>query len=65
MILTYLGFDRLAFRQWSFPEGASYRIDIIDTWNMTVTDAGIYSGFSHIDLPGKPYIALLARRIDA
>ncbi|MCD8076239.1 MAG: DUF4038 domain-containing protein [Lachnospiraceae bacterium] len=62
-ILTYLGYNRPSFRKWILPNGASYRIEIVDTWNMTVTDAGVYEGFSHIELPAKQYIALIARRI--
>ncbi|WP_286080222.1 DUF5605 domain-containing protein [Parablautia intestinalis] len=63
LILMYLGFNRPSFRQWVLPEG-SYQIDIIDTWNMTIESAGIFKGFSHIELPGKQYIALCAHRID-
>ena len=63
-ILMYLGFGRPAFRQWVLPEGASYKIEVVDTWDMTVTDAGIHSGFTHIDLPSKQYIALIARKVD-
>ncbi len=63
-MLTYFGGNRPGFRQWSFPEGASYRVTVVDTWNMTTEDAGIFKGFSHIPLEGKPYIALIARRVE-
>lgn len=62
-MMTYFGFNRPGFRQWTFPKGASYRVTVVDTWNMTVEDAGTYQGFSHIPLPGKQYIALIARKV--
>lgn len=35
-----------------------YRVQRIDTWNMTVEDLGIFRGRMEIPLTGKPYMAL-------
>ncbi|HVO74759.1 MAG TPA: DUF5605 domain-containing protein, partial [Ignavibacteriaceae bacterium] len=41
------------------PQDALYMVEIIDTWNMTVTRMQKkFSGHSLIELPQKPYIAL-------
>lgn len=56
--LHYLGITQPAYRELFLPEGVPYQVDIIDTWNMTVTDGGIHSGFSRVELPGRQYMAL-------
>lgn len=41
------------------PKDAFYNVEIIDTWNMTITSVQKkFSGRSLIELPQKPYIAL-------
>jgi len=41
------------------PEDASYSVEIIDTWNMTITPIlKKFSGRSLIELPAKPYMAI-------
>ena len=46
------------YRYFSLPQG-SYRIDIIDTWNMTVERfADAASGDVRVELPRKKYLAL-------
>lgn len=48
------------------PEDKSYRIEVIDTWEMTRSIAvDRASGSVRIELPGKPYMAVLAVRTDA
>lgn len=57
--LYYFSFMRPAFRTFRLPEGHVYRIEIIDTWNRTVTLlAGTFSGDIRIDLPARQYIAV-------
>lgn len=56
--IHYYGFGRPSFREFRKPEGASYRAEVIDTWEMTVTDAGVHSGRFRIPLPGKEYMAI-------
>jgi hypothetical protein len=48
------------------PEGFTYAVDIIDTWNMTITRLeGTYSGTFRVTLPALPYMALRIVRNDA
>ena len=37
---------------------ASYHVEVIDTWNMTIDDRGIMKGRFHLDLPGKEFTAI-------
>lgn len=41
-----------------------YRVERIDTWNMTVEDAGVHRGRFHIPMPGRQYMALRLTRVD-
>lgn len=62
-MLLYLGNRQHAYYEVDLPEHSTYRIDIIDTWNMTVSPAeGTFRGRSVIELPGTPYIALRIRK---
>jgi len=38
-------------------------VRVLDTWNMTVEDAGIFRGRFRVDLPARQYIAVQIRRI--
>jgi hypothetical protein len=41
------------------PNDASYQVEVIDTWNMTITPLqNKFTGRSLIELPAKPYIAV-------
>jgi len=63
--LQYLGPHRFLFREFSLPEGR-YKVDVIDTWNMTVTDEMESAGGKlRIDLPAELYYALRIRKISA
>lgn len=63
-ILAYFGQSRPSFKILPLPEGANYRIEIIDTWEMTITPVeGEFTGGSRLDLPAKPYIAIRAQKI--
>ncbi|MGE5558067.1 MAG: DUF5605 domain-containing protein [Bacillota bacterium] len=57
--LVYFGFNQPSFRVFELPAENSYKIDVIDTWEMTVTSLpGTFSGRCEVKLPGKPYMAL-------
>lgn len=45
---------------WELPGDKSYRVLVIDPWEMSVEEVGRYSGACEIPLPGRPYLALLA-----
>jgi hypothetical protein len=63
--LCYCGGNRQSARwQIDLPEGTRFTIEVIDTWEMTITPLeGTYSGQCEIHLPGKPYIALRIRKV--
>lgn len=61
--LVYFGNYRPAIKTLQLMQGRRYRIEIIDTWDMTVTPLeGTYEANSRIELPGKQYIALRIQR---
>ncbi|WP_338553614.1 DUF5605 domain-containing protein [Paenibacillus sp. KS-LC4] len=62
--LIYLGTSRPAFRSLTLPEGAAFRIDLIDTWEMSISPLeGEFTGECSVPLPGIPYQALRIRKI--
>lgn len=62
--LFYTGCGRPAFREFSFNPDKKYRVEVIDTWNMTIDDKGIYSGKFYIDLPSRQYMAFRIRQTE-
>lgn len=60
--LYYYSFMRPCRRRFLLPQGERYEAEIIDTWQMTVTPAGIVQGETVLELPGRPYIAVRLRR---
>ncbi|MCL2057503.1 MAG: DUF5605 domain-containing protein [Oscillospiraceae bacterium] len=56
--LYYMGLGRPSLKRFRFDSGASYRVEVIDTWNMTIEDAGIHSGAFTIPLPAREYMAI-------
>lgn len=62
--LVYFGASRPSFRILNLPAATSFTIDLIDTWEMSVTPlAGEFRGDCRVELPGKPYQALRIRKI--
>jgi hypothetical protein len=60
--LFYYGMHQPGSRNFNLPEG-SFRIDVLDTWNMTIsTAAESATGSVKVDLPGKKYIAIRIQR---
>ena len=59
--IHYYGFGRPSFR--NFQKEGSWRVEVIDTWEMTVTDLGIFSGNFRVPLPGKEYMAIRLRKV--
>lgn len=61
--LTYTGVRQPARMTLLLPEDGRFRIDVIDTWEMTITPLeGEYAGKTTIQLPGRPYVAVRVRR---
>jgi hypothetical protein len=62
--ILYFGIHQPAWRNFNFGNG-SYRIDVIDTWNMTVeTAASNASGLTRVELPARMYMAIRIQRIE-
>ena len=57
-MLCYYSFMRPSFREFRFDDAHDYRVDVIDTWNMTIQSAGIFRGKFRISLPAKQYMAI-------
>jgi hypothetical protein len=58
-VLTYFGAGQPRARTVTVPPGRSARIDVIDTWNMTVDAVdGFHTGTVRVDLPARPYLAI-------
>lgn len=60
--LHYYTFTRPSNKEFEFPEDEKFQIDVIDTWNMTITDMGIHSGYTRIELPGREFMAIRIRK---
>lgn len=62
--LQYLGIHRPAYRIIELPEGSSFKAEIIDTWEMKITEVeGLLSGASRLELPDKIYQAVRLTRV--
>ncbi len=61
--IHYYGFGRPSFRDFIKPEG-KWKAEVIDTWDMTITDAGVHEGKFRIKLPGKEYMAIRLTKVD-
>ena len=59
--LHYYGFGRPSFRY--FHKEGSWRVEVIDTWEMTVEDRGVHTGRFRVELPGKEYMAIRLRKV--
>lgn len=61
--IFYYSFMRPSFREFYFDDESQYRVEVIDTWNMTIEDKGVFTGKFRIDLPGREYMAIRIRKI--
>ena len=62
--LFYFGFNQPTFRDLELPSDRRFQVDVIDTWNMTVTPLeGPKSGRFRVSLPGKQFMAIRARKV--
>ena len=57
--LYYQGVRQPAEQTYKLPEGIRFKVDVIDTWEMTIAPIeGTFEGTCTIKLPGKPYLAV-------
>ena len=62
--LYYYSFMRPSFRDFRLPEGAAYRVTVLDTWNMTREDRGIHRGEVRVALPARCFMAVYLERVE-
>ena len=61
--IHYYGFGRPGFRDFIKPAGEQWKAEIIDTWGMTVTDAGVHEGKFRIALPDREWMAVRLTKV--
>ncbi|PGY10664.1 DUF5605 domain-containing protein [Bacillus sp. AFS031507] len=62
--LFYYGFNQPRFREYRMKPETKYKVEVIDTWNMTINELEeIYEGKFRIELPGRQYMAVRMSRI--
>ena len=57
-ILHYLGEQVSDIYSYELPDNSVYRIELIDTWNMTIQSIGNFQGNVQMDIPSKKYLAV-------
>ncbi|MFZ6029245.1 MAG: DUF5605 domain-containing protein [Chloroflexota bacterium] len=61
--LLYFGMRQPALRNFNLPDGA-YRVDVIDTWNMTIeTVAENAAGPTRVELPTRKFMAIRIQKV--
>ena len=60
--LYYYDRFRTCQREFHFDDEHEYRVELIDTWGMTIKDLGLFKGRFKIDMPCKEYMALRITR---
>ena len=61
--IYYYSFMRPSFREYYFDDVTPYEVEVIDTWNMTVENRGVFTGKMKIELPGREYMAVRIRKV--
>lgn len=61
--IYYYTFMRPSFRDFYIDDTTEYQVEIIDTWEMTITDGGIHKGKFRVQLPGKEYMAVRLKAV--
>ncbi len=61
--IFYFGHHQPGFRRFNLPADATFRVDVIDTWNMTIECiAEAASGALTVPLPARQYMAIRIQR---
>ncbi len=56
--LFYTGRTRPGYKEFEFEPDRQYKVEVIDTWNMTIENRGTYTGKFTINLPSKEFMAV-------
>lgn len=63
-LLIYFWMHQQHLKEFELPQDSSYNVDIIDTWNMTITPfAGNVSGRIKVKIPRQKYMAVRIQRV--
>ncbi len=62
--IFYYSFMRPSSRTFMISDTVCYKAEIIDTWDMTITDAGCHKGKFTIELPQKQYMAIRLTKME-
>ena len=62
--LFYYSFMRPSFREFYFDDDSQWSVRVLDTWNMTIEDRGIFRGKFRIELPARQYMAIQIRKVE-
>ena len=61
--LFYTDRNQPAFRRFHFDDTHQYRVEVIDTWDMTIEDRGVFTGLFRVELPSKQYMAIRIQQV--
>lgn len=63
--LHYFGNSQQAAASFNLPKSEKFKLEVIDAWEMTITPVeGTFNGWIEIPLPGKPYMAVRAMKVE-
>lgn len=65
MYVFYYSFMRPSYREFDLDPDTAWHAEVLDTWNMTIEDAGVHCGRFRIDLPARPYMAIRLKAVKA
>lgn len=57
-----IGFQNVV-RNFYFDNESEYRVEVIDTWEKAIKEAGVFKGKFTVELSGKEYMAIRIRNI--
>lgn len=55
---------RPSFREFYFDDDTEFSVRVLDTWNMTAEDKGVYKGKFRIELSGRMYMAVQVKKAE-
>ena len=61
--LYYYDLQNPSYLEFALPEERQYALELIDTWNMTITALGVFSGKFRISMPQRRYMAIRATQL--
>lgn len=62
--LYYTGNTRPGFLQYELTPGKKYHVEVLDTWNMTIEDRGIFPHKFEVTMPSRLYMAVRMTEVE-